>query len=54
MVHIRQSRPDYGIGFQLKVLIFFQVVPSSLGMTSPDSRTRIRQSPLPSEEGTCF
>ena len=31
MFHIRQSRPEYGLGFQGKVLTTFQVVPSSLG-----------------------
>jgi len=30
MAHIRQSRPDSGLGFQVKVLKTFQVVPSSL------------------------
>jgi len=29
--HVRQSRPDSGLGLQLKVLIFFEVVTSSLG-----------------------
>jgi len=31
MAHIRQSRPDFGLGFQLKVRKPFSVVPSSLG-----------------------
>ena len=31
MVHIRQSRPDSGLGFQVKVLAPFSDVPSSLG-----------------------
>ena len=31
MAHIRRSRPDYGLGFQVKVLKIFQVVPSSIG-----------------------
>ena len=31
MAHIRQSRPDSGLGFQVKVLKHFQVVLSSLG-----------------------
>ena len=31
MEHIRQSRPDSGLGFQVKVRKTFQVVPSSLG-----------------------
>ena len=34
MAHIRQSRPDYGLGFQVKVLRTFQVVPFSLGSGS--------------------
>ena len=31
MAHIRQSRPDSGLGFQVDVLEPFHVVPSSLG-----------------------
>ena len=31
MAHVRQSRPDSGLGFQVKVPKTFQVVPSSLG-----------------------
>ena len=31
MPHIRQSRPNYGRVFQVKVLKTMQVVPSSLG-----------------------
>ena len=31
MAQIRQSRPDYGPGFQVRVLETFQDVPSSLG-----------------------
>ena len=31
MPHIRQSRPDSGLGFQVKVFKPFSVVPSSLG-----------------------
>ena len=45
MAHIRQSRPDSGIGFHVKVLKTFQVVPFSLGsgedsprMWTPDAR----------------
>ena len=30
MAHVRQSRPDSGLGFQVKVLEAFQGVPSSL------------------------
>jgi len=31
MAHIRQSRPDSGLGFHVKVVETFNVVPSSLG-----------------------
>ena len=31
IAHIKQSRPDYGFGFQGKILKIFPVVPSSLG-----------------------
>jgi len=31
MAHVRQSRPDSGLGFQVKVLKPFKVVPFSLG-----------------------
>ena len=31
MAHTRLSRPDSGLGFQVKVLKTFQMVPSSLG-----------------------
>jgi len=31
MAHIRQSGPDAGLGFQVKVVKAFQVAPSSLG-----------------------
>ena len=31
MAHVRQSRPDSGLGFQAKVLKTFQSVPCSLG-----------------------
>jgi hypothetical protein len=31
MAQISQSRPDYGLDFQVKVLKSFQVVPSSIG-----------------------
>jgi len=34
MAHVRQSRPDSGLGFQLKVLKPFEAVPSSLGRSS--------------------
>jgi len=39
MAHIRQSRPDSGLGFQVKVLTTFQVDPSSRG----SGMVRIRQ-----------
>ena len=31
MVHVRQSRPDSGLGFQVNVVETFQVVPSKAG-----------------------
>ena len=31
MAHARQSRADYGLGFQVKNLITFEGVPSLLG-----------------------
>ena len=31
MAHMRQSRPDSGLGFHVKVLKVFNVIPSSLG-----------------------
>ena len=31
MAHIRQSRPDYGLGVEVEVLTTFRVVPFSLG-----------------------
>jgi len=31
MAHLRQSKTDPGLGFQVKVLDNFKVVPSSLG-----------------------
>jgi len=31
MAHIRQSRPDFGLGFKAKVVKPLEVVPSSLG-----------------------
>ena len=37
MAHVRQSRPDSGLGFQIKVLETFLVVPSSLE-PCPDSQ----------------
>ena len=37
--HIRQSRPDSGLGFQEKVLHTFQAVPSSLGSGVPRRAT---------------
>jgi len=54
MAHIRQSRPDYGLGFQAKVTKK-KVVPSMLGRCSQarshgSPKLRVR-GPLPSEEG---
>jgi len=65
MAHVRQSRPDSGLGFQAKVRKTFEVVPSSLGSGEPVTRRRGRGAPrarcplgspsplgLPNEEGT--
>ena len=38
MAHIRQSRPDSGLGFQVKILTPFHVVPSSLGSGFPNGQ----------------
>ena len=40
VAHIRQSRPDSGLGFQVKVRKTFQVVPYSLGSESLSVRER--------------
>ena len=40
MAHIRQSRSDSGLGFQVKVLVTFQFVPVSLGSSSGIARAR--------------
>ena len=40
MAHIRQSRPDYGLGFQVKGLATFEMVPSWLG-SSRGEHTRV-------------
>ena len=37
MAHIRQSRPESGLGFQVNVLQLLQVVPSSLGSGCSDA-----------------
>jgi len=38
MAHMRQSRPDFVLGFQVKVLKPIDVSPSALGSKSPDWR----------------
>jgi len=44
MAHISQSRPDSSLGFQVKVLNTFEVVPSSVGPdTAPASAFEIRE-----------
>jgi len=43
MAHVRPSRPDYGLGFQSKVLKTFKGVPSWLG--SGDVTRRWEQDP---------
>jgi len=35
VAHIRQTRPDSGLGFQVKVRIPFEGVPSSLSIQKP-------------------
>ena len=42
MVHIRQSRPDYGLDFQVQVLKSCQLVPFSLGSGSSKTTQTIR------------
>ena len=36
LAHIRQSRPGSGLGFQVRVIQFFLVIPSSAGLTCRD------------------
>ena len=43
MAHIRQSTPESGLGFQVKVLDPFEVVPSSLGSSPQPLSARISQ-----------
>ena len=48
--HIRQSRPESGLGFQVKVIKNFQVVHSSLGSGLPTERQKwyfIAEQPAP-------
>ena len=60
LAHIRQSRPDSGLGFQVKVLKIFQDVPSSLEsgrkmyrmQTTPFIKC-ISSSRIYSQESTC-
>ena len=58
MAHIRHSRPDSGLGFQVRVLKIIQIVPYSLGKGPswvrclPPSRTNQHATLLPSKEGT--
>ena len=55
MAHIRQSRQDSGLGFQVKVLKLFKVVPSSrieaAFSLAPSKYGQSRFQSLPSEEG---
>ena len=37
MAHVRQSRPDFGLGFRVKILQTFRAVPSSLGSGLSDT-----------------
>jgi hypothetical protein len=43
MAHMRQSKPDSSLGFQVKVLATLQVVPSSLGSAGQLSVARTRR-----------
>ena len=47
MDHIRQSRPDFGIRVQVKVLIAFQIPPFLLGGGSLEPRGVQAQFPGP-------
>ena len=42
VAHLRQSRPDYGLGFQVKFLKTFQVVPFSFATPVRRERKRDR------------
>ena len=47
MAHTRQSRPDSGLGLQVKVLHTVQVVPSSLGgQVGRDKKNDDRETPF--------
>ena len=41
MAHTRQSRPDSGLGFQVKLVKPYQVVPSLLGSGKYSSHVRL-------------
>ena len=53
--HIRQSRPDSGLGFQVKVLRSCEVVHASLGCGTQEATADLsaRSYLLPSTLGTC-
>ena len=51
MAQISQPRPDSGIGFQTKVLVF-EISSISLGSGPPLVSPLELRAPLPSEEGT--
>ena len=61
MAHVRQSRPDYGLGFQVRVLVTFKAVPSSLesgialegGLKTCNKMIRTPPFDTRSEFGTC-
>jgi hypothetical protein len=40
MAHIRQSKPDYDRGFQVKSVNTFEGVPSPLESVSPSEKSR--------------
>ena len=39
MANKRPSKPDFGLGFEVKILETLEVVPASLGNGSADSQT---------------
>ena len=53
MAHIRQSRPDYGLGCQVKVVETLNVVPSSTFKVVPSSTLKVVPSSLGSGTRDC-
>ena len=53
MAHIRQPRPDSGLGFQVKVLKLFNVVPSEGGSgRALPTETKVESGTSQSKSGT--